>query len=335
LEKKQRLFMVINQILKQLTPQRIKQEVKAVQKTKYSSELKKWITRFNQVGERPDFIWRWLYMINKDWFYSPIQKKYAESLAKTNTLYDMFVVLLDDAAEIQGKERLLSQLMLVAHSPERINQSSLSQKDKKYLNFTIAVWKEIMKEARSYPNYEIIKDFFEYDTAQFLNAVRFANIVFKHPYSVNSKECWLYLPHSMQVLLNYDIDLMANKTINKNDLGRARRAVLCLQEMGRIGNWLTTWERELRADDYTSVVIPYSLENNFVTMRELQAQDKDKVIKKINRSGVDRYFLKKEWENRYKQLENLSRNNTLINRSRILKKAKYLITLHLISRGLK
>ncbi len=326
--------MVINNILKQLTPERIKEEVEAVQDVELPVDLQGWVEEFNAVGDRPDFIWRWLYKMNKVWFYSSIQQKYS-SLPKIKTLYDMFIVLLDDVAETKGREKLLDELLKVPFREKTIQTVRLDKTDKQYLEFTLKVWHYIKKEIRKFPQHKKIEVFFNYDTAQFLNAVNYAYLVFKYPYFVNTKECWLYLPHSMQILIDFDLDLMCHNKINFEDLGKARKAVLCLQEMGRIGNWLTTWEREMEEGDYTSAVIPYALEHKITSLKELQGKDKKKVIEKIKASGVEDYFLEKKWEERYKKLDKLSKETKLINNKKILEGARLLIFMHFISRGWK
>ena len=327
--------MIIEKILKQLTPERVKKEVEAVKGVKLPPELQKWVDKYNKVGERPEFIWKWLYKVNKIWIYFPIQVKYSRSLITVKTLYNMFIVLLDDVAETRGKEKLLNELLKIPFKKESIKVIRLKQKEERYLEFTQRVWRYIQKTVQQYPRYKRIKDYFDYDTAQFINAVKYAYLVYKNPYFVNSTECWLYIPHSMQILIDFDLDLMCSAKFDFEDLGRARKTVLCLQEMGRIGNWLTTWERELKENDFTSVVIAYSLENKIITFKSLLSRNKNRSIEKIKNSPTENFLLKKGWENRYKALNELSKKSKIINTKEILKRAKYLIFMHLLSRGWK
>jgi hypothetical protein len=70
--------------------------------------------------------------------------------------------------------------------------------------------------------------------------------------------------------------------------------VLELQQMARIGNWLTTWERELYEGDYTAGVVVDALERDVVT----PALDPETTIRRIKEHDIDEDF-EAEWEMRY------------------------------------
>lgn len=326
--------MVIETILQQLTQDRKDRELKAVLRKELPPDLEKWVKGYQKVGERDEFIWKWLFTINPGWIYTPVHSDYAMSLGFVKTLYNMFIILLDDVSE-KNMQVLLNELVKIPFHEQYIDVSRLSSKDKEYLTFTHSVWKQIDKIIRQYPHHDKIRDFFDYETSQFINAVKYAYLIYKHPNAINTAECWMYIPYSMQILVNFDMDLMCSSDLREEDMGQARKTVFFFQQMCRIGNWLTTWEREIKEGDFSSIIIPYCIEEKIINHQDLNSQNKDQAINKIKQSPAEEYFLKTEWENRYNELTKLSQNSVLINSEAMLEKIRYLILMHLISRGWK
>ena len=127
---------------------------------------------------------------------------------------------------------------------------------------------------------------------------------------------------------------MCNLTWGDKELGRARHAVLLLQEMGRIGNWISTWEREVSKNDFTSAIVSYALDIKVINFDALKNKSKSELIKQIEDSFVEKQ-LYKEWEKRYNKLDKFSNGNKLIDDKEIMEKSRHLIFMHLISRGYK
>ena len=326
---------VVNKILKQLTPERIEKEIKAIQKIKLPPELKKWIKEYEKVGERDEFIWKWLYKMNEKAAFFKIQSDYHKRLWKVKVLFNMFIILLDDVAE-EERERLLKLLLKIPFEAKYIKSTNLSVKDKKYLNFTKKIWREIEKNAQKFPRYKQYKTIFEYDVHQFINEVRYAYLIYRSPAFMNELEYWMYLPQGMQIVIDFDLDLMcALHQINEEEIGITRETVLILQRMGRVGNWVSTWEREVQKRDFTAGVFPYAvISSDVVTVRDLLKGEKDKTIEKIKNAQAERHLLKK-WEEDYREIEGRSNRIKFVDIEKTLKKFEELLFMHLISRGLK
>ena len=324
----------IKQILRQITPERKKKEIKTIRKIKLSSELQKWIKEYEKVGERDGFIWKWLYVVNKVFVCPSVSRKYHKSLVETKFLFNMFIVLIDDVSEKKDSKFFLGELLKVPFRREEIKFVKLNKKEIVYLKFTRKLWRQIERNVKKYPRYNKSKEVFNYDIVQLLNAVEFGRLVCKHYHLINEEEYWAYFPWSMQIVLDYDMDLMCVSRLTDNELRIYRNISLYAQKMGRIGNWISTWEREFRDNDFTSCVFPYALQNNILTLKDIKNNNSEHIIKKIKKFKAEKYLLKK-WEGYYQEIDKFSLYSTNINIKKILETLEYLIFMHLISRGYK
>lgn len=326
---------IIKKILKKLTPERMKKEVETFQEVEFPPRLQKWMQEYVKVGERDNFVFKWCYKMNTIWILvEGVPQKYHQSLAEVKTLFNMFLVLLDDIAEKKDKEKLLNELLKIPFYEKYIELRKLNRQEKEYLRFAIRAWHQIVKIIKRYPRYKKMKDIFEFDVFQFLNAVKYGYFICKNPHCINELEYWVYFPQSMQIIIDTDLDLMCVSKFNLKEIGKFREVTLLAQRMGRVGNWITTWEREIKQDDFTNGVFPYVLDRNIVSVKELQAKNKDRIIKKIKVSQAENYLLR-QWEEYYIKIDKMGSEIKSIHIKKFLKKFEYLISMHLISRGFK
>ena len=323
---------VVEKILEQATPERIKQEIKNVKETDLSLDLQKWVKEYSEVGgERGEFIWKWLYKINKVWFYIPTHSQYSSSLAEIKTLCNMFIVLLDDAAVKKGKDKLLAELLKITFDKEHIRTDSLTDEERGYLAFTQRIWIRMEEIIHQYPKYNQLNYIFDFDFLQFTNAIRYTNLIYNNPAIINTSEYWLYLSHKMQIVVNLDFDLMCTTLdLDSIDFNVERRRILVLQKMGRIGNWMSTWKREVLEGDFSSGMIAYAIENNIINKQDVQKNNYNKIIDEMKRPhGIDD-LLKSEWEKCYQDLDDIDKYRTSINNKKFLKLTNYFLLMHII-----
>ena len=325
-------YPVVSGILKSLTPERIEREIKAIQRIKLPPELEKWVKEYEKVGERKEFIWKWLYKMNKISSFFEISKSQSYLLYKIKTLFNMLIILIDDVAE-KNKDVLLKEILKVPVEKNFINFRYLSSEDRRYLNFTIKVWREIEKILNKFPCNKKYQVIFDFDIRQFISEVIYSNLIYKDPFLMNELEYWTYLPQGMQIIIDFDLDLIeSNKNFNKEELGLAREIVLIFQQMARIGNWVSTWEREAKSKDFTAILFPLAKRYDLISCKDL-IEASDKISEKIRRERIEKELLG-EWEVRYKKVKAFSKIN-LLDIGQNLRKFEYLLQMHLISRGLK
>jgi len=329
-------YPVISGILKELTPERIEKEIKEVQKVELPKEIKKWVKEYEKVGDRNPFIWKWLYKMFEGLYLPVASKKYKESLIEIKILTTMYVVLLDDVADKTKNHKFLNEIFKTYILPKYIEWKSINKKEKKYAKLALNILNYIKKTIKKYPKYNKIKDILHFDLMQVLNAIHYSSLINKNPYLINKSEQKIYPCFNMVAFVYSDLDLMCSLKLNFKNLTIFREIIWRAQKMARIGNWVSTWEREVYEEDYTSGVFIYAAINENIKIEELKNKNKEKIINKIKKSGEEKKLLK-EWENNYREIQELKKrkqkNKLLIDQ--FLFKLKKLLILHLISRTYK
>ena len=312
--------MIIEKIIKQLTPERIKKEVALVEAIKLPPKLQKLVKEYEKVGDRDSFIWKWSYKVAQIITFPNVPKIYYNSLYITKFLMILFIVLLDDVADKLQNKILLEEILKIPFNEKGIKLNYLTSKEKKYLKLTKKVWCTLSKTIKVYPSYKRFSSIIEYDINQILNGMNYAYLLNQYLDMSNEMESQIYLSHNTPAILSYMIDLTCLSNFNIKYLGFVRKIGWYTQLMTRISNWVATWEREIAERDYTSGIFIYT--NN-------EFQD----IKKIKKLKIEKKLLK-QWEQFYNRIKILKSKNKTINIGKILEKIEKLTILHLISKKL-
>lgn len=327
--------MEIEDILKQITPEARKREIEKIQRAKLSKDLQELVDEYKEVGgNRDDFIWIWIYYISITITLSCVEEKYKESLYKIKFLLIMFVVLIDDIADNHKDNNVLQELLKVPFDQANIKFEKLDSKEKKYIKFTIKIWRYIENIFKNFPRYSEFEEIIKFDIKQLLNSMEYSYLVNKNKYLINSLEYSIYLSHNMQLVVDIMFDLCCSLKFEKRELGLIRKIILHAQYMTRIGNWITTWEREIMEDDFTSGVFAYAIENKIIDIEDLDKKNMIKLVEKIKKSKAERYFLE-EWEYNYQLIKKMRSKIKTVKVNDFLLFLEKVIFAHLGSRGYK
>jgi len=327
--------MAIEKILKQLTPERIEKEIEAVQKVKLPPELQKWVKEYEKVGDRDEFIWKWIYSAIQLITLPIVDKKYKNSIWRIKTyVLVIFDILLNDVADRSKNKRLLNELLKIPFSEKNIKLNYLTKKEKKYLAFTKRFWECTFSQIKRCPRYEELKEIFNYDIAQIIIANQYDYLIAKYHYLINKTENWLYSPCTMGGMLCGTIDVMCSSKFDIKELGVMREVLWEAQKMARIGNWISTWKREIGENDFTSGVFVYALDLDILNNNELKKRNESKISKKIKNSKIEERLLE-EWLQSYKKIDRFRRKLKSVDIKEFINGLEKLLILELVSRQYK
>eukprot|EP00913_Durusdinium_trenchii_P028462 g26690.t1 len=233
-------------------PQLIEEEVGNVMGMCLSRELSHWVEAYERVGHRNVYLWKWCRRGVEVTTLPCVDEDLCEEAADTKVLGVMLDVLLDDVADRGGHSTYLEYLLSIPCENGRIDDATISREEREYAAFVGEVWQEIQSRVARYPLYEEYAELLKFDYQQLFNTMRYSQMLNNNPALLNLAEHDLYLPHNMHMMISSTIDLMCSPGFDRDELGLCRDAICRTQYMGRIGNLVTTWQREIGEGDFTS-----------------------------------------------------------------------------------
>jgi hypothetical protein len=245
----------------------------------------------------------------------------------------MFDVMLDDLADRGGDDQVLEQLLALplGHEPDL---TSCPEADLEYARFTCQIWREIMARCEGFPRFNEFSRLLQFDYLQLCNVMRYSQLLNSRLELLNLAEHDLYTPHNMHIMICSTIDLMCSPAFDIVELGKLREVVWNAQWMGRIGNLVTTWQRELGEHDFTSGVYARAVMRGDVTVADLRSGDPAKVERAILDGWHEEHFLER-WRKHRAHLSSRQARLETVDVDALAAGFDRLICLHLGSRGNK
>ncbi len=312
----------------------IEREAALLRRKQLSHDLKSWVDSYTQVGDRTLYLWTWCRQGAEATTLHCVSPSSFDELCDTKVIAMMFDVLLDDIADQGGDTELLEQLVALPFSNKPFDWRAFTNKEQKYAAFSELVWNEVQQRVERFPRYDEFADLLRYDYLQLMNTMRYSHLLNRIPSLLNLAEHDLYLPHNMMMMICATMDLMCSPEFDFNEIGYVRQATWHAQCMGRIGNQITTWEREIHEADFTSGVFARAVIHGDLSLEQLATGDQ-RVIKRAIREGQHEEYFLRQWREHREKLLDLHGSVLSVDLKLVVQGLERLISLHLASRGLK
>lgn len=288
------------------------------------------------VGVRNRFLWRWIYTLFDAFTLSSVPAATFEEVRTTKTVFTVFITVLDDLVENRGEIETFEQARRLPDCPDAVDFHA-DGVDTEVLEFTASIWERINRRLVRAPRYDCFEATFAFDLRQAFNAIDYAFLTNENLSLANLEGAFHYGSHNMVLFPYTDIDLMYSPAFDRSELGALRRVVWEAQEMARIGNWLTTWERELEEGDYTAGTVVYALQHDVVSADELRdagAEDAAELARRIRRANIEEHFLA-EWQRRFESVSRRVPATETVDLEAFVKGMVTVMQYHLASQGRK
>ncbi|HEX6984828.1 MAG TPA: hypothetical protein VF170_05600, partial [Planctomycetaceae bacterium] len=314
-------------------PERIRQEIEEMSRHDLSPYMRRWAEGYARVGRRNPYLWTWCRQAVRITTLPCVEPALRDDAGDVKTLGVMFDVMLDDLADRGGDDRLLEELLALPLG-RAADLSGCPAADRAYAEFTCDLWREIVTRCEGFPRYAEFARLLRFDYLQLCNVMRYSHLLNGQLDLLNLAEHDVYTPHNMHIMVCSTIDLMCSPSFDRSELGRLREVVWHAQWMGRIGNLVTTWQRELGEGDFTSGVYARAVTRGDVTVAQLRAGDRPAVEQAILRGGHEEHFLRR-WRRHRAFLRSRRARLASFDVERLADGYERLICLHLGSRGYK
>lgn len=292
-----------------------------------------------RVGRRDRFLWKWgidLVGTKEEGFMlSTVPPEYENKLRDIKVIFTMYVTIVDDLADVLGKKEFLREVERFTFFED--SQSELGPMidvEREEIEYARDVWNYFIEAVETLPKFSDFKELFLFDLKQLFDSFYFSCIVKDLPQVLNLSDCWAYDVHNMLFLLYADIDLMSSKDFNIEDLPTLRKILWKAQEMARIGNWVSTWRRELDEGNVNSGVIAKALEDKLIDFGDFENQDAEKIVIKIREGEIEEYFLEL-WDRKLVEIKDLVEEVKSVDVESYIEGLEKTMKYHLISEGFK
>lgn len=314
--------------------EQIRQEIELAMNGQLSPAFSTWVDGYGRVGRRSSYLWTWCRRAVELTTLPCMAPEYFDHACDTKVLGVMLDVMWDDVADQSGSGALLDKLLAIPFAPVPPDFSEFSPAEQAYAEFSCRLWREIEDRARAYPRYAEFADLWRFDYGQLCNVMRYSHLLNDHPELLNLTEHDLYTPHNMHIMICSTLDLMCSPQFDRLELGKLREVIWRVQWMGRIGNLVTTWRRELNEGDFTSGVYASAISRGDLTVAELRSGDLDRIATAINVGQHEDVFLTRWQEHRRSLLAEPQRLRSFAVPA-LVRGFERLFCLHLGSRGKK
>lgn len=230
----------------------------------------------NSYKHRTIFFWKWI--------------KFAFELSTLNTIEDkekviqlkmktvIFVYALDDICDELRDEKLLNSII------QSINEGIPKRND-----LLVNLWSDLSNEYQNTPNYSVLKKELESAQTTILDSFQWAqksgNVLSQ---KINLNQYLNNVSPTNCVHLAAVIDLLFVNDLSKNK--SIFEASLDTQKMAQIGNWISTWQREIKQNDYSSGLLIYLVNTGYIRVADLN-KSPDKIIAIIKEVKAEEYFM--------------------------------------------
>ena len=256
------------------------------------------------LGCRDRYIWGWLDVVLPAFELDCVPPRHRDLADEGRILVVLYVTAMNDLSDRREDQAAFEA---AARVPTDGRPEVGDDSDEPAVRLAAAAWESILARLSDAPRFEEYRGRLERDLAATADAQRHAARTTAGPGCAGYEECLTRQSPTMCMDALATVDLMCSPGFDPADEPSLREAVRAVEPLGRIGNWLTTWERELAEGDLANGVVVRAVEEGAVTPADVERARTKPGFRPtfndlIHESGVER-DIDRDWEERYRRAD--------------------------------
>ncbi|ESP89339.1 terpene synthase family protein [Candidatus Halobonum tyrrellensis] len=254
------------------------------------------------LGCRDRYIWGWLDATLPTFGLDCVPPDRRELTNEGRLLVSLYVTILNDLSDRRDDHTAFEA---AARVPADGRPETGSDADDPAVRLAAAAWETLLTRLSDAPRFEAYRETLEANLAATADAQRHTARTADDPTHADYEECLAEQSPTMCMDALATVDLICSPGFDPADEPAVREAVRAVEPLGRIGNWLTTWERELAEGDLANGVVVRAVESGAVSPAQVERARTDPEFRPtfrdlVHGSGVER-AIGRDWRRRFRR----------------------------------
>ena len=188
---------------------------------------------------------------------SIVSSKNKEEVIFAKVCLGMIITLYDDLADNPKyyNPKLLKHLYQLNVSDNYSQYPTLLAFDLKIYELACYLFSSLQDTIKKFSNYSSMVEILFFDIQQIFLANQYSELITANPLIRNMEESKYLGPYNMGMVAAGTIDIMSSTSFDKYEMGQIRECLIRGQRLGRIGNLVSTFEREENEGDVTNEIL--------------------------------------------------------------------------------
>lgn len=188
---------------------------------------------------------------------SSVSSKNLDNVIFAKVCLGMIITLYDDLADNPQyyNPKLLKSLYQLNLGDETSIKTTLPPEDVATYELAQYLFSNLESTLKSFVHYTSMSEILAFDIQHVFLANRYSELITANPSMRNMTESRILGPYNMGMVAAGIIDLMASPFFDEAEIGYIREFLIKGQRLGRIGNLISTYQREMKEGDVTNEIL--------------------------------------------------------------------------------